>query len=63
MTCLRNSSSIGSSPVSCCNATVDVPKHPVIVFMARRCIAVRLRTWDVAGEFRASPGLCQTTAP
>src|SRR5438552_18612214 len=62
--CLRSSSSIGRSSVSCCRATVDVVlKHPVIVFIARRCTDVRLLTCEVAGEFRMSSGLCQMAAP
>ena len=64
MICFCNSRSIGRSSVSCCRADVDVVlKHPVIVFMARRCTDVRLLTWAVAGEFRVSSGLCQITAP
>ena len=62
--CLRSSSSIGRSSVSCCRAVVDVVlKHPVIVFIAKRCTDVRLLAWVVAGEFRVSSGLCQIAAP
>ena len=61
--CLRSSRSIGSSCVSCWRASVDVVrKHPVVVFIASRCIEVRLFTCEVAGEFRVSSGLYQTTA-
>ena len=34
----------------------------MVVFIASRCIDVRLFTCEVAGEFRVSSGLCQTTA-
>src|SRR5262245_29319376 len=41
--CLRSSSLIGRSSVSCCRAAVDVVlKHPMIVFMASRCTDVSL---------------------
>src|SRR5579859_2552133 len=64
MVCLRSSSSIGRSSVSCCKAAVDVVlKHPVIVFMASRCTDVRLLTCDEIGEFRLSSGLCHIAAP
>ena len=64
MICLRSSSSIGRSSVSCCKATVDVVlKHPVIIFIARHCTDVRLLSCEVAGEFRMSSGLCQMAAP
>ena len=59
----RDMKIIGSSSVSYCRATVDVVlKHPVMVFIARRCIDVRLFTCDVAGEFRVSSGRCQMAA-
>jgi len=62
--CLRNSSSIGSSSVSYCRATVEVVlKHPVIVFIAIRCTVVRLLICEVIGELRVSFGLCQMGAP
>ena len=61
--CLRSSRSMGRSSVSCCRAAVDVVlKHPVMVFMARRCIDVRLFTCAAVGKFQSS-GLCQIAAP
>src|SRR5579859_1328822 len=64
VTCLRSSSSIGSSSVSYCRATVEVVlKHPVIVFIAMRCTVVRLLICEVIGEFHVSSGLCHIGAP
>ena len=52
-----------NSSVSCSIALIAVVrKHPVIALMILPCMDASVRSCDVVGAVRVSPGLCQIIA-